>query len=59
MNSYRFSISFLSPTKITVGVDYSKGIIKDPDGRKNFHQIIIGFLFFFIALDIVDEKGEC
>lgn len=47
---YGIEFHFFSPSKIHLGINYLEGIIHEEDGDKNYRELVLGFLFFYIEL---------
>ena len=46
-----FEFEFLSPSRCVLGISYTKGVMHEQDGiDKDFHEILLGFIFFNISL---------
>lgn len=60
MKKYNFTFAFLPENKLTVGFDYSKGIMTNPDGEQGeFKEFLFGFLFGYFSMYIfTNKKGE-
>jgi hypothetical protein len=52
-----FEFEFLSPSRCVLGISYTKGVMHEQDGiDKDFHEILLGFIFFNISLLITKVK---
>jgi hypothetical protein len=53
----QLSIHFLSPSKITVGYDFTTGVLHEEEKDKEFQEHVLGFFFFYISL-LITKPGN-
>jgi hypothetical protein len=56
MRKYGLEFCFLSPSRLNLGVNYLQGIIHEEDGDKNYIEITLGFLFFYIEITVRERQ---
>jgi len=57
MKKYKLEFEFLSPARCLAGISYTTGTMHEEDGIDNeFHELMLGFIFFNINFLITKEK---
>jgi len=56
MKKYKLEFEFLNPSRCLAGINYTAGVIHEEDGDKDFHELMLGFIFFNINFIITKEK---
>jgi hypothetical protein len=57
MTTANLSMHFVSPSKITLGYDFTCGVLHKETGDEEFQEHIIGFFFFYFSL-LITKPGN-
>ncbi len=53
----QISVHLLSPSKITLGYDFTTGILHEETRDQYFQEHVIGFFFFYFSL-LITKPGN-